>query len=72
MKDLWHAVCVGVYASRFNLWAMVLVASIWIILAEFIIPREIVDAIAYFCFGWLVLGKVCLPWMEHKLKQLFD
>ena len=72
MKDLWYAICTGVYASRFNLGGMVLVLSIWIILAELVLPRVLVDAIAYFCFGWMFLGKVCLPWMEQKLKELFD
>lgn len=72
MKDLWHAVCVGVYASRFNLGAMVLVLGAWILLAEWVLPRVLVDAIAYFCFGWMFLGKVCLPWMEQKLEKLFS
>lgn len=72
MKDLWHAVCVGVYLSRFNLLALVLVVGIWVVVAEWLIPRSILDAIVYLCFGWLVLGKVCLPWMERKLEKLFN
>lgn len=72
MKDLWHAVCVGVYMSRFNLGAMILVLGGWIVLTEWIVPPVLVEALVYVCFGWFVLGKVCLPWMEHKLKQLFD
>ena len=72
MKDLWYAICVGVYMSRFNLGAMILVLGAWLLLAELIVPRPFVDAVVYFCFGWFVLGKVCLPWIEQKLEKLFS
>lgn len=72
MKDLWHEFCIQAYLRRFELWALALVIAIWLVLAELLIPRVLVDAIAYFCFGWMFLGKVCLPWMEQKLKELFD
>lgn len=72
MKDLWHAVCVGVYLSRFNLGAMVLVLGGWIVLTEWIVPPVLVEALVYVCFGWFVLGKVFVPWIEHKLEKLFS
>lgn len=72
MKDLWYAICVGVYASRFNLGAMVLVLGAWLVLAEWLVPLVLVEAIVYLCFGWFVLGKIIVPYVERKLEQLFD
>jgi len=72
MKDLWYAVCVGVYMSRFNLLAMVLVLGAWLVLAEWIVPPVLVQAVVYLCFGWFVLGKIIVPYVERKLEKLFD
>ena len=72
MKQFWHELCIQVYIRRFELWALTLVIALWIALAEWVIPRPILDTIVYGCFGWLVLGKIFVPWMEQKLQQLFD
>lgn len=72
MKDLWHAICVGVYMSRSNLLAMVLVLSAWLVLAEWLVPPPVVQAIVYVCFGWFVLGKIIVPYVERKLEKLFS
>jgi len=72
MKQFWHEFCVQAYVQRFELWALVLVSALWIVLAEWVIPRNWLDTIVYVCFGWFVLGKIFVPWMEQKLQKLFN
>lgn len=72
MKQFWHEFCIGIYMQRFQLGALFLVCAIWLVLVELVIPSDFLDAIVYCSFGWFVLGNVFVPWMEHKLQQLFD
>jgi hypothetical protein len=72
MKQLWHELCLQAYFQRFQLWALLAVLALWTVVTHWVIPRIVVDVIVYFSFGWLVLGKIFVPWAEHKLKQLFD
>lgn len=72
MKQFWHEFCLQTYVHRFELWALLLVSTLWVVLAEWVIPRNILDLIIYVSFGWFVLGKIFVPWTERKLKQLFN
>ena len=72
MKQFWHEFCIQAYIQRFSLIALLLVVAIWILLAELIIPREVLDVIVYCAFGWFVLGEVLVPWVERKLNKLFN
>ena len=72
MKEFWHEFCIQAYVRRFELWAMLLVIALWIALAELVIPKPVLDAVAYFAFGWFVLGELIVPWTTQKLEQLFD
>jgi len=72
MKKFWHEFCIQAYVQRFSLIALALVIAVWFVLAEWIIPRNILNAIVYGCFGWFVLGKIFVPWADKKLTELFD
>lgn len=72
MKQFWHEFCIQAYVRRFELWALVLVSVLWLVLAEWVLPRNWLDAIVYVSFGWFVLGKIFVPWMERKLQKLFN
>lgn len=72
MKAFWNEFCVQVWAGRATALALLLVIAAWVLLAEWVLPPVVRDHIVYFCFGWFVLGKVCVPWAEHKLEKLFS
>ena len=72
MKAFWHEVCIQAYLRRFELWALALVIVVWLVLAELLIPPILLNAIVYGCFGWFVIGKIVVPYVERKLEQLFD
>jgi hypothetical protein len=72
MKAFWQEFCLHIWAERAALVALVSVIGLWVLLAELVLPTQIRDHIVYFCFGWFVLGKVCVPWMERKLSKLFS
>lgn len=72
MKAFWYEFCVQVWASRATMLALLLVIATWVLLAEWVLAPVVRDHIVYFCFGWFVLGKVLVPWIEHKLTKLFS
>jgi hypothetical protein len=72
MKEFWHEFCIQAYMHRFNLIALALVIAVWLVLAEWIIPRNVLDAIVYCAFGWFVLGERIVPWVDRKLSKLFN
>jgi hypothetical protein len=72
MKQFWHELCIQAHIHRFELWALVLVSTLWVLLAELVFSRTVLDLVVYCSFGWFVLGKIFVPWTEQKLKQLFN
>lgn len=72
MKQFWHEFCIQAYVRRFELWALVLVSVLWLVLAEWVLPRNWLDAIVYVSFGWFVLGGKIVPWTNRKLNKLFN
>lgn len=72
MKQFWHEFCIQAYVRRFELWALVLVSVLWLVLAEWVLPRNWLDAIVYVSFGWFVLGEKIVPWTTRKLNKLFN
>ena len=72
IKELWQEICIKVYLNKLSILAGFLTIGVWLVLATWIIPRELLDVIVYICFGWFVLGEVLVPWVERKLNKLFD
>jgi hypothetical protein len=72
MKEFWHEFCIYAYVHRFNAIALALVIAVWIVFAEFVVSRDVLDAIVYCAFGWFVLGERIVPWMDKKLTKLFS
>lgn len=74
MKDFFLAVKLGLYHSRFNLMAMILACGGWLVFAHLVMEwggKDWLDAFAYCLLGWFWLGRVVMPWVEHKLEELF-
>jgi|LakMenEpi03Aug12_release.lakeMendotaPanAssembly.Ray.scaffolds.fasta_scaffold3530240_1 hypothetical protein len=72
MKEFWHEFCIQAYVQRFSAIALALVIAVWFVLAELVIPRSALDIIVYCAFGWFVLGKEVIPWVDKKLTKLFS
>lgn len=75
MKNWFLAIQIALSESRTKLWALTIGIAAWLIVSELIsefLGTRVLNAIVYALVGWYWLGSVVIPWIEHKLEDIFE